>query len=118
MRIGIMTSGGDAPGMNAAVRAVVRTALHNGIEPVGIMRGFLGIAGAVPDMRVLDTSSVSNILQLGGTILKSGRCAETHTPRARSSGRASPGGRSAFSCHRRHGTMMGLVDMLDHWMEA
>ena len=117
MRIGIMTSGGDAPGMNAAVRAVVRTALHNGIEPVGIMRGFLGIAGAVPDMRVLDTSSVSNILQLGGTILKSGRCAETHTPegRDRAAGHLREAGISVLLAIGGNGTMMGLVDMLDHW---
>ena len=70
-RIGVYTSGGDAPGMNACVRAVVRAAIAHGIEVVGIRRGYAGmIDGDFVDM---DRQSVSNIVQLGGTILKSAR---------------------------------------------
>ncbi len=70
-RVGVFTSGGDAPGMNACVRAVTRTLLHRDMEVVGIRRGYAGmIAGDMVDM---DGRSVSNILQMGGTILKSAR---------------------------------------------
>ncbi len=71
-RIGLLTSGGDAPGMNAAIRAVVRTCIFHGIEPVGIMRGYQGIL----DKRFLgmQSHSVSKIINLGGTMLKSSRC--------------------------------------------
>ena len=66
-RIGVLTSGGDAPGMNAAVRAVVRTALSCGIECIGIRRGWQGLINA--DFVKLDSSSVGHILSRGGTIL-------------------------------------------------
>jgi 6-phosphofructokinase 1 len=71
-RIGVLTSGGDAPGMNAAIRAVVRTCIFHGVEPVGIMRGYQGIL----DKRFFDmqSHSVSKIINLGGTMLKSSRC--------------------------------------------
>ena len=71
-RIGILTSGGDAPGMNAAIRAVVRTCIFHGVEPVGIMRGYQGIL----DKRFfgMQSHSVSKIINLGGTMLKSSRC--------------------------------------------
>jgi 6-phosphofructokinase 1 len=70
-RIGVFTSGGDAPGMNAAVRAVVRTALHKGLEVCGIRRGYQGmIEGEIEKM---SPRSVSNIIQRGGTILKTSR---------------------------------------------
>ncbi len=70
-RIGILTSGGDAPGMNAAIRAIVRTAISEGLEVCGIMRGFEGlIEGQIIPM---NNSSVSGILNHGGTILKSAR---------------------------------------------
>lgn len=70
-RIGVFTSGGDAPGMNACVRAVVRTALVHDLEVMGIRRGYQGmIEGDIVEM---DTKSVSNIVQKGGTILKSAR---------------------------------------------
>ncbi len=70
--IGILTSGGDAPGMNAAIRAVVRTALAGGINATGIMRGFSGLLDR--DLQPMTARSVSNIVQLGGTILKTSRC--------------------------------------------
>jgi 6-phosphofructokinase 1 len=71
-RIGLLTSGGDAPGMNAAIRAIVRTCIYHGIEPVGIMRGYQGIL----DKRFfgMQSHSVSKIINLGGTMLKSSRC--------------------------------------------
>ncbi len=74
--IGVLTSGGDAPGMNAAIRAVVRTALAHGKQVKGIMRGYAGLlAGDIIDM---DARSVSNIIEKGGTILETARCPEFH----------------------------------------
>ena len=70
-KIGILTSGGDAPGMNAAIRATTRAALHNGIEVFGIMKGYEGMIDG--DIRKLSSSDVSGILQKGGTILKTAR---------------------------------------------
>ena len=72
--IGVLTSGGDAPGMNAAVRAVVRAGIHKGMEVVGIMRGYTGLLEN--DMDDLHLRSVSEILQRGGTMLYSSRCPE------------------------------------------
>ena len=66
-RIGVLTSGGDAPGMNAAVRAVVRTAVSRGIECVGIRRGWSGLINS--DFIPMNSSSVSHIINKGGTIL-------------------------------------------------
>ncbi|GIV40018.1 MAG: ATP-dependent 6-phosphofructokinase [Thermonema sp.] len=76
-KIGVFTSGGDAPGMNAAIRAVVRTAIYKEIEVVGILRGYNGMIGGhfVP----MQSHSVSNIIQRGGTILKSARSKEFMT---------------------------------------
>ncbi len=71
-RIAVFTSGGDAPGMNACIRAVVRTALHHGIEVIGIRRGYQGMIDG--DFINMDRSSVSGIIHLGGTILRSARC--------------------------------------------
>ena len=81
-RIGILSSGGDAPGMNACIRAAVRTALHHNIEVYGIKRGYQGMIEN--DIIPLNTESVSNILQLGGTILRSARSQEFRTPEGRS----------------------------------
>ncbi|MGX8705478.1 MAG: 6-phosphofructokinase, partial [bacterium] len=66
-RIGVLTSGGDSPGMNAAVRAVARTAIANGIQCIGIRRGWQGLITS--DFVQLDTTSVAHILSRGGTIL-------------------------------------------------
>lgn len=80
-RIGVFTSGGDAPGMNACIRAVVRGAVYHGIEVFGIRRGYSGmIAG---DVYKMESYSVSNIVQRGGTILKSARSKEFITPEGR-----------------------------------
>lgn len=73
-KIGVLTSGGDSPGMNAAVRAVVRTALYHGLEVYGIMRGYQGMIE--DDIFQMDSRSVANIIQRGGTILKTARCKE------------------------------------------
>jgi 6-phosphofructokinase 1 len=70
----VLTSGGDAPGMNAAIRAVVRTGLHFGYEIVGINEGFRGLLAA--DFRALSARDVGGIIQQGGTILGSARCPE------------------------------------------
>ncbi|HSV74091.1 MAG TPA: 6-phosphofructokinase [Chthonomonadales bacterium] len=77
-RIGVMTSGGDAPGMNAAVRAVVRTAVERGLEVLGIERGFHGLLHG--HVRPMGSSSVSGIINRGGTILRTARSAEFRTP--------------------------------------
>lgn len=76
-RIGVLTSGGDAPGMNAAVRAVVRTAVDCGIECVGIRRGWNGLINS--DFVQLDASSVSHIINKGGTVLYTARSEEFMT---------------------------------------
>ena len=73
-RIALMTSGGDAPGMNAAIRAVVRTGLYYGLEVYGIMRGYQGLIE--DDIIKMNSRSVANIIQRGGTILKTARCME------------------------------------------
>lgn len=79
--IGVLTSGGDAPGMNPAIRGVVRTALGRNIKVYGIQRGYSGLLA--DDMEEMSSSSVSNIVQRGGTILKSDRCAAFHEPEGR-----------------------------------
>lgn len=76
-RIGVLTSGGDSPGMNAAIRAVVRTGLYHGLEVYGIMRGYSGMLE--DDIVKMETRSVANIIQRGGTILKTARCKEFMT---------------------------------------
>ena len=79
--IGMLTSGGDAPGMNAALRAVTRCAIYNGIEVKAIYRGYKGlISGEIIPFK---TQNVSNIIQQGGTIIKTARCAEFATKEGR-----------------------------------
>jgi 6-phosphofructokinase 1 len=73
-KIGVLTSGGDSPGMNAAIRAVVRTGIHHGLEVYGIMRGYQGMLE--DDIFKMESRSVANIIQRGGTILKTARCKE------------------------------------------
>lgn len=79
--IGILTSGGDAPGMNAAIRAVTRTAIYNGFEVKGIMRGYKGLIS--DEIIPFQTENVSNIIQHGGTILKTARSEEFRTAEGR-----------------------------------
>lgn len=80
-KIAVFTSGGDAPGMNACIRAVVRGALYHGVEIYGIRRGYTGMITG--DLFPMDSRSVSNIVQRGGTILKSTRSKEFMTPEGR-----------------------------------
>ncbi len=79
--IGILTSGGDAPGMNAAIRAVTRSAIYNGLQVKGIYRGYKGLV--TDEIKEFKSQNVSNIIQLGGTILKTARCKEFTTPEGR-----------------------------------
>ena len=76
--IGVLTSGGDAPGMNAAVRSVVRTAVYNGIQVMGIRKGYNGLING--DIFELNARSVSETLQRGGTVLQTARSKEFATP--------------------------------------
>ncbi len=113
-RIGVLTSGGDAPGMNAAIRAVTRAALSHGIEVVGIYRGYSGLIDG--DIHPLGLRDVSNIINHGGTILYSDRCPEFKTE---------PGIRKAVETCRKFGidgivaiggdgTFRGATDLTHH----
>ncbi|MCD7898426.1 MAG: 6-phosphofructokinase [Bacteroides sp.] len=90
--IGILTSGGDAPGMNAAVRAVTRAAIYKGLTVKGIYRGYRGLV--YDEIEEFKSQNVSNIIQLGGTILKTARCAEFMTPEGR---------KTAYDTMQKHG---------------
>ncbi len=76
-RIGVLTAGGDAPGMNAAIRSVVRCAINNKLEVMGVYRGYWGLINE--EVQLLNHRFVSGIIELGGTILKTMRCPEFHT---------------------------------------
>ncbi len=80
-KIAVLTSGGDSPGMNAAIRAVVRTGINEGYEMVGSMKGYQGLISG--EIVPLHSRSVSNIIQRGGTILKSARCKEFYEKEGR-----------------------------------
>ncbi len=82
--IGVLTSGGDAPGMNSAIRAVVRTALHRGLKVKGVMRGYAGLLQE--EIKDMDSASVSNIIHRGGTILYTARCQEFTTAEGQEKG--------------------------------
>ena len=84
--IGVLTSGGDAPGMNAAVRAVVRTGIHKGYRMIGIQRGYNGLLNG--ECYEMNLRSVSNIIQDGGTILYTARCLEFKTKEGQDKGAA------------------------------
>ena len=77
-RIGVLTSGGDAPGMNACVRAVVRAALYRNVETIGILQGYAGLGSG--NFQPLTSRSVGGIARWGGTILQTMRCEEFRTP--------------------------------------
>ncbi len=79
--IAVLTSGGDAPGMNAAIRAITRAAIYNGWRVYGVYRGYEGLISG--DFKELTTESVSNTIQRGGTILKTARSEEFPTPEGR-----------------------------------
>ena len=91
-KIGVLTSGGYAPGMNAAVRAVVRTAVYHKVECVGIHQGYQGLIDN--KLKVMNARSVNNIINKGGTILKSARCLEFRTKEGR---------QTAFKTVQKHG---------------
>ena len=80
-KIGVLTSGGDSPGMNAAIRAAVRTGLYFGLDVFGIYRGYTGMIE--DEILQLNSRSVANIIQRGGTILKSARSTEFYTEEGR-----------------------------------
>ncbi|KJS87344.1 MAG: 6-phosphofructokinase [Peptococcaceae bacterium BICA1-8] len=80
-KIALLTSGGDAPGMNAAIRAVVRTAIYHNLEVYGVMRGYAGLIEGV--MHKMDLGSVADIIKRGGTILHTARSKEFMTPEGR-----------------------------------
>ena len=82
--IAVLTSGGDSQGMNAAVRAVVRSALYYGLEVYGVQRGYQGLIN--DDLRPMDLRSVGDIIQRGGTILQTARCKEFMTPEGQQKG--------------------------------
>lgn len=96
-KIGVLTSGGDAPGMNAAIRAVVRTGIFYKLEVYGIKRGFQGMIDN--DIFKMESTSVANIIQRGGTILKTARCKDFFTVEGR---------KKAFKNLKKHG-INGLV---------
>ncbi|NJM34794.1 MAG: hypothetical protein HC850_08875 [Rhodomicrobium sp.] len=85
-RIGVLTSGGDAPGMNAAIRAVVRTGAARGLEVIGVRRGYAGMMEG--EFEPLGARSVANTVQRGGTILLTARCKAFYTPEGRAQGAA------------------------------
>jgi 6-phosphofructokinase 1 len=85
-RIAVLTSGGDAPGMNAAIRAVVRATIYYGKESVAVYRGYDGLIQG--DFETMHARSVSNIIQRGGTILKTARSKEFMTPEGRATAAA------------------------------
>ncbi len=79
--IAVLTSGGDAPGMNAAIRAVVRMAIYKGIRVMGVQRGYSGLING--EIFEMDRHSVSDIIHRGGTILRTARCEEFRTEAGR-----------------------------------
>ncbi len=112
--IGVFTSGGDAPGMNACLRAVVRTALHEGMRVVGIRRGYSGMLQG--EFEEMDHSSVSNVIQLGGTVLKTGRSEEFYQAewRAKAAGLLKEAGIEGLVAIGGDGTFRGAHDL---WRE-
>ena len=82
--VAVLTSGGDAPGMNAAIRAVVRRAIANGKKVIGIQKGYQGLLNE--EMDEMSPRDVSDIIQRGGTILRTARCEEFKTPEGQQKG--------------------------------
>ena len=114
-RIGLLTSGGDAPGMNAAIRSVVRYGLHYNLEVIGIYRGYAGLINE--DLESLDHRSVAGIINRGGTLLETLRCDEFLTEE---------GQRKAVEVLKRHkidaliviggdGTYRGAIELWERW---
>lgn len=114
-RIGVITAGGDAPGMNAAIRAVVRTAIYHGIEVFGIERGYAGLIEG--QMRTMDVRSVSGIINKGGTILKTARCPEfkTYDGRKRAARNLEKAGIEGLVVIGGDGSLHGLQLLDEEW---
>src|SRR2546426_8766228 len=85
-RIAVLTSGGDAPGMNAALRAVVRVGVSSGLEVIGVRQGYTGLIEG--KLQPLGPRDVASIIHVGGTMLGSARCAEFRTPEGRKRARS------------------------------
>ena len=113
-RIGVLTSGGDAPGMNAAIRAVVRSASYKGIEVMGIYCGYKGLLEN--DMKLLTPRDVSNIINHGGTMLYSDRCDKFKTPEgvALAAENCRKNGIDGIVTIGGDGTFRGATDMTEH----
>lgn len=102
--IGVLTSGGDAPGMNAAIRAIVRTAIASGLNVKGIMRGYAGLLNE--EIIDMDKQSVSEIMRRGGTMLYTARCKEFMTEE---------GQQKAAEILKKHG-IDGLIVIGGRWI--
>jgi len=113
-KIGILTSGGDAPGMNAAVRAATRLALSRGVEVVAIYRGYSGLIEC--DVKELGVRDVSNIINKGGTVLYSDRCPEFKTPEGMAAAleTCKKLGIDGVICIGGDGTFRGATDLTAH----
>ena len=114
-RIAVLTSGGDAPGMNACVRAVVRSAVANGLEVLGVDRGYEGLVGN--RMEMLSARSVSNIIHTGGTIIRTSRCPAFHETDSREAAAEALREREVdgLVAIGGDGTMRGLVAFAEQW---
>ena len=110
--IGVLTSGGDAPGMNAAVRAVVRAGLHKGFRMIGIQRGYNGLLDG--ECFEMNLRSVSNIISAGGTILYTARCLEFKTKEGQDKGGGDGSYRGARELAHRGIPMIGLPGTIDN----
>jgi 6-phosphofructokinase 1 len=116
-KIGLFTSGSDSPGMNAAIRAVVRTAIFYNIEIAGIRRGFEGMING--DIFEMNTKSVSNIIQRGGTILKTGRSEQFKTAEGRKLAydQLKKNGIEALVALGGNGTIMGMKEFGEEYTD-
>ncbi len=107
MRIGVLTSGGDAPGMNAVIRAVVRRGVYAGAEMIGVARGFAGLMAA--ELTPLDVGSVADIVHRGGTLLLTARSPEFATPEGVARGARGAAGLDAIVLIGGDGTVRGAA---------
>jgi 6-phosphofructokinase 1 len=114
-RIAVLTSGGDAPGMNAVIRAVARHGYHRGLEVIGIRHGYEGLI--LGELRPLGPREVGNIIQRGGTILGSSRSQAFRTPegRERAAKRLRDAGIEGLVVCGGNGTFTGGVSLAEHW---
>ena len=114
-KLGIITSGGDSPGMNAALRAIVRTAIHHKIQVFGFLQAYKGL---IDNAYVeLNSRSVSNIIQRGGTIIRSARCQAFKTPEGRTQAAANLSALDidALLVIGGDGSLKGATKLAEHW---